>query len=488
MIRKLNQSSISLSILIVVSGLATLAYMGFYNRYWADDWCYNDDFKHQGIAKAVGNYLATADDADRGYSTNRYSLTLIAGLLYLLGIFGTQILATLTIILWVIALLWVGKNLNRFRSFTTNPILILASALLIFYTLYLSTHRFQILYWRSGVLPYSWTVISGLYILGLITSQLTRVQPSKSVIFTTTFVSFLGGGFSEIGSAFLFSAVTLLLMATWWSKRRSKEWAVKTFSTILTAWIFLLIAIIALAISPSNIRYVGLDKEPNSLSLVPFLSMRNAFDFIHYSLLGLAIPHAIFLVAFISLGILSKPTQDSAYDIRRSAQAVLWSMLITFLLVVAIQAPTTYLYTAPPDSRGQSLSRFVVLTGMAIAAWIFGATISSNVRKDESRMISLLQTFLPVILLLICCVYTARATLNIYQELPGFIERAQLWDARDNQIKTAITQGITQIEIIAIDTKDIDTRDIIRSKAFGKWVTDACGVNYYDAEAMRVAP
>jgi len=46
----------------------------------------------------------------------------------------------------------------------------------------------------------------------------------------------------------------------------------------------------------------------------------------------------------------------------------------------------------------------------------------------------------------------------------------------------------TQIEIIAIDTKDIDTRDIIRSEAFGKWVIDACGVKYYDAEAMRVAP
>ncbi len=480
MSRKLEQNSISLSILIVVSGLVMLAYLGFYNRYWADDWCYNDDLKHQGIVKAVGNYLATADDADRGYSTNRYSLTLIAGVLYLLGIFGTQILATLTIVLWVIALLWVGQNLNRFRSFTTNPILILASAWLLFYTLYLSTHRFQILYWRSGVLPYSWTIISGLFILGLITSQLTRVQPSKSVIFTTAFVSFLGGGFSEIGSAFLFSGVTLLLLAAWWGKRRSKEWAVKTYSTILTAWIFLLIAIIALAISPSNIRYGDLNKEPNSLFLVPFLSMQNAFGFVLYSLLGLPIPHAIFSAAFASLGILSNKTQDSTYEIRKSVQAILLTLLITFLLVVAIQAPTTYLYTAPPDPRGQSLSRFVVLTGMAIAAWIVGATVSPKLGRGLK--------LLPAILLLICCVYTARATLNIYQQLPGFMERAQQWDARDSQIKTAVAQGITQIEIIAIDTKDIDTRDIIRSEAFGKWVTDACGVKYYDAEAMRIAP
>ena len=42
--------------------------------------------------------------------------------------------------------------------------------------------------------------------------------------------------------------------------------------------------------------------------------------------------------------------------------------------------------------------------------------------------------------------------------------------------------------LIAIDAKDFNTRDIIRSEDFGEWVTDACGGKYYDAEAMRVAP
>ena len=33
-------------------------------------------------------------------------------------------------------------------------------------------------------------------------------------------------------------------------------------------------------------------------------------------------------------------------------------------------------------------------------------------------------------------------------------------------------------------TKDINTRDIFLSEDFGKWVTEACKVKYYDAEAM----
>ncbi|HKY54856.1 MAG TPA: DUF6056 family protein, partial [Anaerolineales bacterium] len=479
MIQKLNQTAVYLCLLVAAIGLFTFAYLGFYNRYWADDWCYNNDFKHQGIIKSVGTYF-DGENPHRGYSPNRYSLTLVSGLLYLPGMFGTQILATLTIGLWLIALVWIGQNLNQFESFTRGPLILLAVTLLLFYTLYLSPHRFQILYWRSGVLPYSWTIISGLYILGLITSQLTREQPSKSIIYSTGLISFLGGGFSEVGSAFLLSGATLLLLATWLGKRKSKDWAVRTYATILTAWIFLIVALIALAVSPSNARYVDLNRNPNDPVLVPFLSLRYAFDFILYSLLGLPLPHAIVFLAFAGIGILSHRVDAVPYEIKKSVLAVLLTFLITYLLVTAIEAPTTYFYSAPPDPRGQSLARFVVLAGMAIVAWIIGATVASKLGK--------VLVFLPAILLLLCSAYTVRATLNVYRDLPGFMERAHLWDLRDANIKDSIAQGSTQIEIIPIDTKDINTRDMIRSEAFGKWVTDACGVQYYDAEAMRVAP
>jgi hypothetical protein len=319
-----------------------------------------------------------------------------------------------------------------------------------------------------------------LYILGLITSQLTREQPSKGIIYWSGLISFLGGGFSEIGSAFLFSSITFLLIATWYEKRRSKEWVIKTYSTIFTAWVFLLLALIALALSPSNARYVDLNRNPNDPFLVPFLSLRYAFDFILYSLIGLPLPHAVLFIAFVGIGILSHTSDNPPLEIKRSAWAILLTVFVTYLLVTAIEAPTTYLYSAPPDPRGQSLARFVVLAGMAIVAWIIGSTVSTRLSKSL--------VLLPPILLLVCSAYTLRATLNVYRELPGFVERAQLWDLRDAQIKDSIAQGITQIEIVAIDTKDINTRDIIRSEAFGKWVTDACGVQFYDAEAMRVAP
>ncbi|HXQ36371.1 MAG TPA: DUF6056 family protein, partial [Anaerolineales bacterium] len=329
MIQKLNRSTVYLYLAVTLLGLAVFAYLGFYNRYWADDWCYNDDFKHQGIIKSIGTYF-DGENPHRGYPPNRYSFTILSGFLYLPGIFGTQILATLTIVLWSITLVWIGYNLNRFRLFTSRLLILLAATLLLFYTLYLSPHRFQILYWRSGVLPYSWTIISGLCILGLVTSQLTRERPSKGIIYATGFVSFLGGGFSEIGSAFLFSAFTILLLAAWWGKRKSEEWAVKTYSTILTAWVFLLLALIALVVSPSNARYVDLNRNPNDPFLVPFLSLRYAFDFILYSLLGLPLPHVIIFAAFVGIGILSHHTNKTLYEIRKSVLAALLTILVTY--------------------------------------------------------------------------------------------------------------------------------------------------------------
>ena len=469
-----------LCIAIVAIGLAVFAFLGFYNRYWADDWCYNNDFKHQGVIRAVGNYFATGEEAHRGYSTNRYSLTLFGGLLYLPGMFGTQFLASLTIVLWLGSLAWIARNTNRFKAYSANVTLILASGLLLFYTLYLSPQRFQILYWRSGVLPYSWAIIFGLLTLGLVTSQLTREGPSRTPLAAIAAISFLGGGFSEIGSVFLFSAFTILLVFTWWGKRKNKLWATRIYSATLTAWIFLLISMLALIISPSNSRSSEIEVISRTPSLVPLRALQFAYAFVRYSFSGMPLPHAVFFITMAGLGSLAPTTHEVNNVLKRSAWAIVITMSVTFLLVVAIQTPTAYFYGAPPDPRGQSLSRFVILTGLAVTAWILGAAAFPIFGKFPA--------IFPAILLLVCCVYTVRATVNVYNELPGFIHRAQLWDERDAYINDSIGQGMTRIEIKAIDTKAIHTRDILRSKSFGKWAKNACGVRYYDLEAMRVAP
>lgn len=241
------------------AGLAYFAYLGFYNRHWSDDWCYNRDFKELGFLKTLGTYAATGEEALRGWSVDRYSMTIFSWVFNLPGVFGTQILASVTIAFWLTTIYWVLSNLAKLNKVDVpKNILLLFSTIILYYTLYISPDRFQILYWRSGVLPYSFSIIFGLILLGLITNQAkvgqassltvleninsgglqtrpTRGLLSKPTIALTGIVGVIGGGFSEIGSVFLFGSMTLLFLAAWWSKRAKKDWAVHSFSTIQTA-------------------------------------------------------------------------------------------------------------------------------------------------------------------------------------------------------------------------------------------------------------
>ena len=83
--------------------------------------------------------------------------------------------------------------------------------------------------------------------------------------------------------------------------------------------------------------------------------------------------------------------------------------------------------------------------------------------------------------------YTARTFTIIYSELDRFIYREQVWDQRDTIIKEAKAQGTMLIEVPAVDTNEINTRDMFRSfdKNWDKFQLN-CGARYYGVDGLRV--
>jgi len=476
--KTVNRCFVNLGVVLVAAGLAYLAYQGFYNRYWSDDWCYNRDFKNLGILKTIGLYFATGEEAIRGWPLNRYSMTALSGLVYLPGVFGTQIFTAITIMLWLTAIYWVLLNLVKLNNLDVpKSILFLLSGFILYYTLYISPDRFQILYWRSGVIPYSFAIIFGLFLLGLITHQALRQEISKANIILTVIAGLIGGGFSEIGCAFLFGGMTLLLMAAWRRKRLKKDWAVNSFSTIQSAWAALLITFIVLIAAPSNSpRYNSMQEGPNNLLLVPFFSTRSALFFITHSIKDLPIPHLVLVAFFISLSMLAYTDIQNKLEIKQAIWLILIAAIVTFLLIITIQAPTTYLYSAPPDPRGQSLSRFTLIVGLAFIAWVLGGITA---RHTPTKLI-----FIPILFILLGYGYTARAISITYQEHAGFVQRAQIWDERDQVMREAEAQGISRMEVTVIDTHEIGTKDIMRSQDMNRWVR-SCAASYYGMEAIK---
>ncbi|HCK67528.1 MAG TPA: hypothetical protein DHW49_14805 [Anaerolineae bacterium] len=466
--------------IVLLTGLALLAYLGFYNRYWADDWCYSADARNLGTVNATLQYF---NPEGIGYSNNRYALTFFSALTEnTLGMFGNQIFATLTIVFWFFGITWTLYNLSKLIKPIPFGILLFVSGFLLYYNLYISPQRFQILYWRSGVLPYSTALIFWMIMLGFITSQMNQAKPIRWYNFIIPPIAFLAAGLGEISSTLLFSGTSILFLATWYAKNKKQAWAEKSFPTTFIVWLFLLIGIVTLIISPSNIRIEEMSVKQSPLSAVPALSIRHAVDFIFISLKTLPIPHVIFIGTMFCLAILFGRENPASFLTGKQVLFLLaLTTLITFLLITVIQAPTAYFYSATPDPRGKSLARFVMLISLAFISWMLGIWSAQKIKLQFLTIAS-------VLFLLVSSAYTTRSFINTYkEEFPYFVYRAELWDERDALIISEKEQGNTLIEVPAIDTAQIDVRDIFvtRSKGWTEFVQN-CASRYYGVDGLKV--
>lgn len=477
---KLSFLTILFGIIVTLAGLALLAYIGIYNRYWGDDWCYNSDFKTLGIADTIGTYFMTGEEALRGYANNRYSLTLISGLLYLTGIFGAKITATLVITSWLVGCYWLLSNIQKLFKITSEGTAFLSVAIIIYYTLYISPQRFQVLYWTAGI-HYSLAIISGIFLLALITSQAIRETKNKYIDYIVIPLAFLAGGFSEIGNAFLLTVFALTLVIVWYFKRSKEGWAEKAFSTTLITFITLLISLLVLVLAPSNeARTAVISAERTELLTAIFLSFRFAFDFILDSVRSLPLPHLVFCAVFFCLPILS--ANKSTPNFLRTILLILLVAITLWVVISAIQAPSVLFYAAPPDPRGKSLARFTMFIGLAVITWLLGKDFSARWNNKFTLFASILA-------LLAFSAYTAYTMTRIYSEIPSFVHRAELWDMRDSQIQQAVKEGQTLAEVIVIDMQGLGVKDIMSSSQMnGEWVS-TCSSNYYGFEAIKaIAP
>ncbi len=479
MLKKISIMTILISCCVILVGLGLFAYIGFFNRYWSDDWCFNRDFKNLGAIGAVKTYFSSGEEANRGYSTNRYSATLLSGLFYLPGIFGVQVIALLIIVLCLVGLLWIGLNLLKISGQIPKAVGFLGVVFFLYYVIYLAPARFEFLYWRSSNI-YSFTIILGLYIFGLITHQMGRKEPDKLASYLVAPLAFAAGGFSETGCAFLVSIMVLMLAAAWVGRRKQADWAVKSYPTILIAFIFLLASMLVLIVSPSNSRYGTMAVKPTNILLVPFISFEFSFNFIVDSLKSLPLPHAIVVVFFASLSIVSAFVVSTRLVItfKGIRLSFLVIAIIAFLLIAAVQAPSVEFYSSYPEPRTQSLSRFTMLFGLAVMAWLIGQAVFNRWQKEWLVLVALIVIGLGT-------VYTARLITVNYAQIPGYVYRAKLWDQRDRDIKLALSEGQKMVEVSVIDTHDIGVQDIMRSKDMtGDWVRN-CGSEYYGLDAIK---
>ena len=453
-------------LILALAGVGLFAYLGYFNRDWADDWCYNADFKNLGFLETVAGYAYNVT-----YTPSRYSVTIFAGLLYALGTLGTQLMTPLTIIFWVAGLAFLFYNFACIAGYRLSKwLVILVAAVIVYFSIYLSPHIYQSLYWRTGMLTYVTPLVFLPWIFVFITEGSKRDEPSPILTGLIFILALLGGGFSEASSAVLVSTLGLYVLIAGIGYRQKKVWAVKTFVPALVALVGAVTAMALLAFAPTT--QVRKERYGEPAGLVELVLLLYQFTYAFF-VLSIKDYQSVAIIAMsVFSGFLFFPSIKTDKPLKILLLAALAGLLVVFL-VAASFAPSAYVERGLPADRTIIIPRFIAVFGFVLAGWLTGLALRE---LYSSRWLETLT----IVLLLVSYVFPIYSLKVTAEKIPIYAGRTREWDAREAAILEAIADGEARADVFAIDGLPVGgIRDFDPPGKTGFWITK-CAQNYYD--------
>jgi len=468
----LKRIALIVGLALAVAGVGLFAYLGYFNRDWADDWCYNADFKNLGFLETVAGYAYNVT-----YTPSRYSVTIFAGLLYAFGTLGTQLMSPLTIIFWVAGLAYLFYNFAHMAGYRLSKwLVILASSFIVYFSIYLSPHIYQSMYWRTGMLTYATPLVFLPWIFVLITEQCKREKSSSLWNAFIFILALLGGGFSEASCTVLVSTLGLYTLVAGIGYRQKKTWAVRTFVPAVVALTGAVLAMGLLFFAPTT--QVRSERYGEPARLVELAVLLYQFTYAFFVLSIKDYQNVVIIAMSVFSGFLFLPSIKTDKPWKILALAALVGILAVFLVAASL-APSAYVERGLPADRTIIIPRFIAMTGFVVAGWLSGLALR------ELYTSTWIET-LAVALLLGSYAFPIYSLKETADKIPVYAERAQAWDDREATIKTALANGDERVDVYAIDGLPVGgIRDFDPPEKTGFWIT-RCAMDYYDIR-LRVS-
>jgi len=458
---------------LFLAGVGLFAYLGYYNRTWADDWCYNADFKNLGFLETVRGYAYNVT-----YTPSRYSVTIFAGLIQAFETVGMQLMTPLTVIFWVAGLAYLFYNFAQMTGYQLSKRLaIFVAAGIVYFSIYLSPHIYQSLYWRTGMLTYTTPLVFLPWVFVFITKQSKREKPSSLFTAFIFVLALLGGGFSEASCTVLVSTLGLYTLVAGIGYRQKQSWALKTFVPAQVALLGAVMAMALLAFAPTT--QVRKERYGEPAGLVELLVLLYQFTYAFFVLSIKDYQNILLILMSVFSGFLFFPSQiKTDKPLKILLLATLVGLLAVFLVTASL-APSAYVERGMPADRTIIIPRFIAVSGFVVAGWLSGLALR------EIFAVKRLKTL--VVMLLLASYAFPLYTLKVTAEkIPVYAQRTREWDAREAAIQAALDSGEERAEVIAIDGLPVGgIRDFDPQGKTGFWITK-CAMDYYDIN-LRVS-
>lgn len=427
--------------------LAVYAWLGTFSRYLADDYCASTYlYASQNIVEATL----------RAYSLwgNSYSRLMFSQLIELGGVNGIRVMAGVELVIWALLLAWMLVALGKLLRIQMPKVgYVWLACMTIVLSLYQTLALYQILFWRTGVIPYSLPL---LWFIGLAAFFLRYVEKpyekSRAIRFGILFtvLIFFAGGLSETTSGMLVGIMFVAVALAWWTKRLHQRRDVLTF--LVAGLITAIIAISITAASPGTSNRLGriMRQEPiyNPIELagdVILFTSQFLFETVK------SYPALMVIALALSFGVVCLALATSQKELSPISASYLRTALLVIPIVIFIvigfsYAPSAFVRTFPA-ARARYASHFVFMLGLMIEGGVLGI-LAAQARS----VINLKWVKVAVALLLVALiVHPIRATPQVYALHYQYQNFAQQWDARDALIQQAVANGKTDLVVVQLD-------------------------------------
>jgi len=437
---------VGIQILVCIALLAPLvlyAWEGTFMRYSGDDYCYASAMVDNGFfGNQVVSYFHEAN-----YNGNRFSLTLLSNLADLLGSLSGAIVPGLAIVLWVAGTFFLLVGLERLFNLKVGKLIAFQMAIfLVFICLYQAPYLIQDLFWRSAMFAYLVPIISLTWLMFLIVNFIAGEGRTIAGLAGIGFLTFVSAGFSETGAALQAAVLLCGLAGAWLHRKMEFNYRKRALQAFGLGSFITLVAILVMAISPSNATRIGNYPHPDPVHFIT-LSMSFALAFIVESFKSYPLPTLVTL-AFSAALMLTVSTRMSIGRIIPSkwllASCVI--LLICLSLVMATAAPSVLVRSAYPEQRAWMPGRFAITVGLVTLGLLFGAFFHQIIKGAAIKQI---------IILIVCLATTAyalRIVPRIIQDAQPLRSWASSWDARDRDIRMKVETGDQNIIVGSLPT------------------------------------
>jgi hypothetical protein len=479
-LQKISGIILALQTLTGVAALSFFIYIGFFSRYWADDFCYIVTFENaKNIFDAIQVVYASW--------SNRYTNIIFVGMIDFLGKDSIQFFPGTMIILLVLAVSAAVYQAGKALGWAIRPLVSFSIGIFLTFLVILQTpNRFQSVYWMMGLATYFAPVVFIVIMLALLLwATHARANSSQTIfaVISLVILTFLAGGMSETTLAFQVTFFGLFFIAVLLFVRTPQRRMALLFSSL--ALLISLIALLVVFLAPGNsIRLEYIPESEFSFSKI-LLIFIFAVDFIKSSLTSFLLPVTISVLSAFGQALVVSRGAKAQISNRALAFALLALPLITYLLIASLVAPSVYVYGdfGYPESRALFPAQFVLSAALMLAGFLFGCLLAQAARLQTFWQTSFGVITLTMILFIVA-VYPVWFLQKEIQNLPQIQQYSQRWDERNAYLVEQQQQGNLDIVLHGIQPPG----GLIELRESPNFWVNICVADFYELNAIAVFP